>query len=149
VTYTVTLAGGNSTLATNTVKAVGGEKLTQSCTFRFTTGTLDMVAPPPVSPLPDENPAINVDDIRIVPRKVLGNDLAQEIWIFFPADIDPTSLDPSYSDPEVQPDSDPFNDVITSLDALLDDPQVTIPENPQFSVKVEGNILKIRLQPAA
>lgn len=144
VVYTVTLAGGGSILATTVIRSNTGEPLVQSYTFRFTTGTLNLEQPPILSPVPAAAPPIPTDQIRLLPQKVFGNAL-EEIWIVFPADIDCNSIDASYSGLEA--DENPFNDIVVTLEALLNDPTVTVPSNPTFSVAVEANVLKIRLLP--
>lgn len=143
VTYSVTVAGGTSALAVSVVKALNGEKLADTYSYRFTTGALNLAEPPVQSPIPEELQILTPDQIRVIPRRDLGNDLAQEIEIHFPADVDLTSLDPNCSGG--QPDLDPFNDVLVSLDAIADDPQVLIPAGLTYSVTVTGNVMRVKV----
>lgn len=148
VRYTVMLAGSNSILATNVIKAVGGEKLAQSYTFSFTTFA-ETAEPLVYSPLLEDHPQIPLDEIRLIPRAATGNNLGQDIEIHFPDLIDLSSLDPSYAGAEAPQDSNPFNDILVTAEALLNDPQVSVPAGLAYVVSISGNVIRVRLAPGA
>jgi len=162
--YTVLVAGGTSVVALNVVKNPAGEKLKQSYTWKFTTTditTLTGTETPVSSPLVEDAPALTSDQIRVMPRRRIGTDITEAIEIWFPDDIDPDSLDPAYSnpatlfnqslfndlpvDPTFAQDANPFNDVVVSVEAINNDPRVTIPSNLSYSVSITKNVLTIHL----
>lgn len=147
--YTVIIAGGTSVLAQNVVKNSSGEKLKQSYTWKFTTTDIETMTgreTPPASPLVDIAPELLTDQIRVVPRRRLGIDFTEAIEIWFPDDIDPDSLDPSYFSQAVLPDGNPFNDIVCSIEAINNDPRVVIPTGLSYRITVNKNVLTIHFE---
>lgn len=121
---------GRANLASEDVKNANGEVMAASYQWTFTTGTLALTTPPPISPLIADNPPIQPDQIKIIPRiKRIGVDLAQEIDIIFPDAIDPNSFD--------------LNDILMSVEAVLGDPNVPVPQNLKPTATIVGNRIKI------
>jgi hypothetical protein len=132
VTYQALLSGSSSLLAKNAVRNPAGEILASAYKWQFTTGSLDLKEPPAVSPVAPANdwerPRINPNEIRVTPRKAIGNDLTL-IELEFPDEIDETSFDP--------------RDLVVTLEAIINDPQVEVPLGLAASVTVLGNKLSI------
>jgi hypothetical protein len=130
--YTAMLLGADASLSTEDLKNLAGESMAVSYQWTFTTGVLDLLIPPSTSPLVDDNRAIQLDQIRIVPRIRLNQDLTQEFDVIFPGDIDPTSFDVS--------------DIYLSVEAILGNPLIPgPPPNLEYSATVDGNKLRIRV----
>lgn len=147
--YTVILAGGSSSLAQTVVKNLTGEKLKQTYTWKFVTteiATLTGSQTPVSSPLVEDDPELTTEMIRIIPRKRLGTNFTEGIDIHFPAEIDPASLDPSYVGVDIPADSNPFNDVLVSMEAPNNDPLVVIPEGITYRVTIDKCLLRIDFQ---
>ena len=145
VTYTCLIAGADSALATDVVKSLTCDGLAASYEWSFTTGQLNQANQPVTSPIPPPVSRLNPDDIRVIPKPLDGNDLSQQISVYFPVAVDPTSLDPSISNPAVDPDQNPFNDIAVSVDPFLGDPLVTVPTGMLFALALNGNRLVINI----
>ncbi len=89
-----------------------------SYTWNFTTGELNLIVPPPQSPVPGAAPRLDPDSIVVIPRQSgnqrTGADLTQEIDLIFPTSV---SLIPY----------DPTPDILNSVEAILGDPDVIVP----------------------
>lgn len=147
--YTAIIAGGGSVVAVNVIKNPAGEKLKQSYTWKFTTTDIETLTgseTPVMSPLVEDNPDLPTDQIRVVPRRNLKTNFLEAIEIWFPDDIDPASLDPAYFAPNVQADLNPFNDILVSIEAVNNDPQIQIPPGLTYSITVNKNVLTIQIQ---
>lgn len=131
VEYTVLIAGSTSILALNVVKNSIPESMANSVQFGFITTTLDLISPPPVSPLPTATPHIDVDSIVVTPSSPQDNDLAAQIKIVFPSDIDQASISAS--------------DIQVALEAVLNDPDVIIPVGVTATVNIDNNEITIDL----
>jgi hypothetical protein len=58
-------------------------------------------------------------------------------------------LDPSYFTPMASADVNPFNDIVVSIEALNNDPQIQIPASLSYNVTVDPNrknVLVIQIQ---
>ena len=160
VTYTLLISGADNALAINVVRNPGGEPLANTTMYQFVTGTLNLIAPPAQSPTASQSIPLLPSDILVLPRRVINNDLTQTISLYFPANIDPTSVDTAYSNPTVNADvfgsqffgdgteiaistQTPWDDIIVSLDPIVGDPSVPIPEGLTFTVAVVGNQLQV------
>ena len=145
VAYTCLIAGADSTLATDVVENLTGEGLAASYEWSFTTGKLNQTNQPITSPIAPPVGRLNPDDIRVIPKPIDGNDLSQKISVYFPAPVDPTSLDPSISNPTASPDQNPFNDIAVSVDPFLGDPLVTVPSGMLVNITLNGNQLVVNV----
>jgi len=120
VEYSVLILGSGGTLSSSSVKNASGVEMVQSYQWVFTTGELNLSVPPTLSPIPGPAPVLDPKSIVVIPRQsgnqVVGADLTQEIDLIFP---DSVSLSPY----------DPTPDIITSIEAILGDPLVTVPTN--------------------
>lgn len=130
--YTVLLLGASGALSADTVKNVAGAAMVDSYEWTFTTGHLNVVLPPAPSPLPDQLRHLDPKEIVVVPGRVVGNDLAQQIQIIFPEAIDEASVD--------------LNALLVAVEPILGDLSVVVPENIQASVQVSGRTLTILLR---
>lgn len=129
VTYDVLIAGGGGLLVTNGVKNPGGELMVSSYEWSFTTGAIDLVVPPPSSPITALESDLDPSTIQISISDPVGNDLSQTITIHFPAPIDPTSID--------------LTKIQMSIQAILRDPTIQIPPGLTPQVAINGNDLLI------
>lgn len=111
-TYTVLLVGSNNALLADKVKNLAGEAMANTYQWSFTSGILNLTAPPAMSPLPALLPEIDPASIKIVPRALLGNDIST-IDIIFPGPIDPSSFS--------------ISDILLSIEPFVQDPLVAIP----------------------
>ena len=145
VTYTCLIAGADSTLALDTVKNLAGVGLAASYQWTFHTGVLNRANQPVTSPIKPPVSRLEPDSIRVIPKPLQDNDLSQQIAVYFPVAVDPTSLDPSISGPNVGLDTNPFNDISVSVDPFLGDPLVTVPTGMTFAVRLQGNQLLINV----
>jgi hypothetical protein len=163
VTYTVILTGSDSSLAINVVKSASGDPLVNTLMFQFTTGTLNVITPPVQNPLPSALTPLLPQDITVIPRPAVNNDLTQQITLYFPDNIDPSSIDAAYSNPALAEDlfgtihfgtgtqsteltvsdSTPLDDILVSVDPIVGDPSVVVPPGLTFSVAINGNRLEI------
>jgi hypothetical protein len=145
VSYVCLIAGADSPLALDVVKNKAGEGLASSYQWTFNTGRLNQANQPVTSPIPPPASRLNPGDIRVVPRPLTGNDLSQQIEIWFPATVDPSSLDPSLATSGTASDANPFNDVTVAVDAFLDDPLVAVPAGMQCALSLQGSRLVINV----
>lgn len=120
--YTVLLVGSSSLLSTEVVKNTLDEPMVQSYLFVFTTGSLDVTVPPPVSPLPSQLTRIDPSAIMVRPRENVGADLTQVIELIFPDEIDP-GFDPTT--------------VLVGVEAILRDSDVQVPSGLSASVQID------------
>lgn len=130
-TYSVLVLGSGGALTSDAVKNGIGEAMVGSYQWSFTTGTLNLVTPPVQSPIPWNQGRINPIDVRLLPRAATGNDLTQDIELVFPGPIDPASFN--------------LTDVLVSLEAIIGDPDVVIPQGVTATVAIDGSILRISL----
>lgn len=119
VEYNILIVGSGGILTgTNAVKASNGTPMANSYSWSFSTGELNLVVPPPQSPVPGSTPQLDPNSIVVIPRQsgnqITGADLTQEIDLIFPS---PVSLAPY----------DPTGDILCSIEAILGDPQIRIP----------------------
>lgn len=118
VEYTILIMGSGGVLSSDAVKNIYGVAMVGSYTWSFTTGELNLVVPPPSAPVPGASPQFDPSTIVVIPRQSgnqrVGADLSQEIDLIFP---DSVSLTPY----------DPTPDILTSVEAILGDPDVVIP----------------------
>lgn len=117
VTYTLLILGSGGVLTSGSVKDSTAVEMIGSYTWSFTTGDLNLVSPPPSSPVPGSFPALDPNSIIVIPRQdgnqVVGTDLTQEIDLIFPGSVDLTSFNSS--------------DILTSIEAIIGDPSVIVP----------------------
>lgn len=118
VEYQILVLGSGGALTSGAVKNLYDISMIGSYIWSFTTGELNLVIPPPSAPVPGLAPALDPNQIIVIPRQsgnqVTGADLTQEIDLIFPASV---SLSPY----------DPTPDILTSVEAILGDPTVPIP----------------------
>lgn len=116
--YTVLIMGSGGVLTSDAIKDASHVAMAASYTWLFTTGELNLSAPPPQSPVPGATAQLDPATIVIIPRQsgnhVTGADLTQVIDLIFP---DSVSLIPY----------DPTPDILTSVEAMLGDPDVVVP----------------------
>jgi hypothetical protein len=117
--YTVLIIGSGGILTgTNAVMSAAEVPMASSYEWSFTTGELNLVVPPPQSPVAGCAPPLDPKCIVVIPRQsgnqITGANLTQEIDLIFPS---PVSLSPY----------DPTGDILCSIEAILGDPQVRIP----------------------
>jgi hypothetical protein len=127
--YTAMLLGADASLSTEDVMNPAGESMNVSYQWTFTTGILNLLTPPPVSPLLDAFPALQLDQIKVIPRRRIGQDLSQSFDILFPDDIDPTSFS--------------VENLYMSIEPLLGDPTVSVPQALQYAAVITGNKIQI------
>ena len=127
--YTAMLLGSDASLSTEDVMNTAGESMNVSYQWTFTTGVLNLLVPPTMCPLLDSAPALRPEEIKVIPRKRVGQDLSQEILLLFPDEIDPDSFSEE--------------DLMLSIEPLLGDPTVIMPTNLQYQVLVDGNKLRV------
>lgn len=130
VTYTVLIIGKDSPTAAvigSYVMNLAGQPMLVSYQWKFTTGTLNVVTPPIQNPIPTST-TLDPNDIQIVPRAAVGNDL-HTIDVIFPAPIDPTTFQ--------------LSDVLLGVEAILNDPDVFVNPGINASAIIQGNKLII------
>jgi hypothetical protein len=131
VVYTVLIVGPGQ-LASTSAKNTDGETLDSNYQWSFTTGDLDISTPPATSPLPLLNIPLDPSQIKIQEKVwAVGNDLSQEIVITFPAPIDTTSVTP--------------DQILLSLEPILNDPFVPVPSGLTPNVVISGNKITITI----
>lgn len=130
-TYNVLLVGTDSILTSTYIKNSGGEAMANTYEWSFTTGDLNVVAPPAPSPLPALVAHIDPNAIKVLPKPVVGNDLSQTIEMIFPDNIDPNSFN--------------LADVLVSVEAMLGDPSVVVPPGLTATAVINGRRLQITI----
>lgn len=119
-TYNILIMGDGGVLTSDSIADIYGNKMVGTYSWSFTTGELNLVVPPPISPVPGSAPQIDPKTIIVIPRQAgnqrVGADLTQEIDLIFPDSVDLTTYDP-------------IPDILTSIEAILGDPDITIPTN--------------------
>ena len=128
--YTVLVVGADSVLSNVFVHDLSGNKLLSSYQWSFTTGTLDLNVPPIQNPIPLLKVPINPDQIQIIPRAPVGNDISV-IDLIFPAPIDTNSFDPS--------------NLLIGIEPILNDPDVMVPSGASASYVIQGNRLIVTI----
>lgn len=113
-----------------------GNALPTSYQWTFTTGSLNLPAPPVTSPLPPIRGAVIIPldpvSVRVDPKvQTTNNDLNQVITFTFPAPIDPNSFNP--------------DDLIASIEPVVGDPSVQVPAGLQVVPHIAGNVLTITI----
>jgi hypothetical protein len=133
VRYDILLMGSGGSLTADTMKDIYGVSMVGSYTWYFTTGSLNLVIPPPSAPVPGRALQIDPSTIIVIPRlgspnpessdRRTGADPTQEIDLIFP---DSVSLSPY----------DPTLDIlsISTVEAILGDLDVVVPSG----LSVEG-----------
>lgn len=118
VQYTLLLMGSGGSLSSDSIKNAAHTQMVGSYTWSFTTGTLDLVTTPPPVPISGAASQLDPNSIVVIPRQtlnhVVGSDLSQEIDLIFPGSVDLTSF--------------AMEDILTSIEAILGDPTVMIPD---------------------
>lgn len=130
--YTCLVVGKDSVLATNYVEDVSGNPVLTSYQWSFTTGTLNLTTPPIQNPIAS-NPIsmLTADQIQVIPRPPVGNDLTQQIELVFPAAIDTNTFDPTQ--------------LLIGIEPILNDPDVMVPMGATASYIVQGNKIIVTL----
>jgi hypothetical protein len=131
VVYTIMIVGmGQGTSAS--AKGIDGQMLAATYKWTFKTGDLQLTVPPAMSPLPSLQLPLDPNSIQIKQRIwTPGNDLSQTIEILFPAAIDPTSLS--------------VDQILLSLEPILNDPSVQIPTGLTPTVVITGNKITVTI----
>jgi len=129
VTYDIMVAGGGGLLTTKGVRNPAGEMMVNSYEWTFTTGDIDLVVPPPSSPITVMESDLDPQTLQVSVGQPVGNDLSQTVIIHFPAPIDPSSVD--------------LSQIQMSIQAILGDPTIFIPPGLTPSVTINGNDLLI------
>jgi hypothetical protein len=127
--YNVLLLGANSVLSADAILNAADEAMVESYAWTFKTGSLNVVVPPAPAPLPSQLSYIDTAQIVVIPRKVIGNDLAQEIQLIFPEELDPASVD--------------LDALLVAIEPVLGDLSVVVPENLQATASVSGRKILI------
>jgi hypothetical protein len=134
--YTVLILGGSGLITAVGVKAADGSAMASSFTWSFSTGVLNLSAPPPSSPLLDDIPFIDPATIKIVPRQLINQniDAGWVLDIVFPSTIDQNSFQ--------------LSDLLLSLEPVLGSLDIVVPANlqPTVTFPTLGNILRITIQ---
>jgi hypothetical protein len=132
VTYTVLVIGGLGSVLGARVQntASPAETLDSNYQWNFTTGDLDISVPPITSPLTPLFMPLDPSKVKISQQVwSVGNDLSQELSIVFPANIDTSTVS--------------VDQILLSLEAILDDPSVCIPSGLIPTVTINGNTISI------
>jgi hypothetical protein len=129
--YRVLILGASSSLSADTVKSAGGLAMADSYEWTFKTGALNVVTPPPLPPLPDQIRYLDPKEIIVIPRKAVGNDLAQEIDLIFPEDVDQASVDPTA--------------LLIAIEPILGDLGVVVPANLSAVAAVTGRKVTVTI----
>jgi hypothetical protein len=129
VTYTILIVGAGQVSDTG-AQGADGTALDNNYQWSFTTGDLNLLIPPPQSPLPLLIIPLDPSRISIKERLwAVGNDLSREIDIVFPGPIDTSSFT--------------TDQILLSLEPILNDPSVQVPSGLTPTVTVEGNTITI------
>lgn len=133
--YTVLIVGSDSPTASTFVEDLSGHPMLTSYQWIFTTGTLNITVPPVQNPTTSV-PAgiIDLDDIQIIPRATIGNDLDSVIELIFPAPIDTNTFDPT--------------DILVGVNAVMNDPVVMVPTGITATYVVQGAKLIVTISGA-
>lgn len=132
VVYTVLVVGGPSSVLGAAVKNLNTppDALDNNYQWSFTTGDLDVSTPPVTSPTPPLIVPLDPSRVRIEQRLwSVGNNLAQELDITFPAPIDTNSIT--------------AEQILLSLEPILNDPSVSVPSGLTPTVTISGNKISI------
>lgn len=131
VVYTLLLVGPGQ-LTSDSIKDTAGVSLAYNYQWSFTTGDLNLAIPPAQSPLPLLSIPLPPGAIR-VNQKIwsVGNDLSQVITFTFPSAIDTTSVLPEQ--------------ILLSVEAILNDPSVQVPSGLTPTVVIEGATITITI----
>jgi hypothetical protein len=129
VVYTLLIVGPGQ-LTSDSIKDLNGLTLAYNYQWSFTTGDLNLVVPPAQSPLPVLNLPLSPGSIKIEQRLwAIGNDLSQEIDVIFPGAIDTSSVT--------------AEQILLSLEPILNDPMVQVPAGLTPTVTISGNKITI------
>lgn len=135
VLYKVLIVGAGNVPVTGTVVSNLEDppvQLNGTNQWTFTTGDINLVVPPVTSPLPLLTYPLDPSTIQIQQQVFsVGNDLSQTINIIFPGQIDPTTVC--------------VEQILLSLEPLLNDPSVIVPSNLQPEVIIKGNVISITI----
>lgn len=126
VQYTILIMGSGGALTSAAVADIYATTMVGSYTWNFTTGELNLVIPPPASPVPGRAPHIDPSSIIVIPRlgspnppnddARIGGDPKQEIDLIFP---DSVSLNPYDPTPDILQ--------VSTVEAILGDLDVVVP----------------------
>jgi hypothetical protein len=125
-TYTVLIVGRDSVLANSYVEDVSGNPMLTSYQWSFTTGTLQISTPPVQNPIASLRTFIRPEQIQVIPRAAVGNDVSV-VELIFPAPIDTNSFDPAQ--------------LLIGLEGIMNDPDIIVPGGAHASYIVQGNKL--------
>lgn len=118
VEYMLLILGSGAVVTSGAVQSSTHTQMVGSYSWSFTTGELNLVVPPPSSPVAGAAPQFDPSKIVVIPRQsgnqIVGADLTQEIDLIFPGSV---SLSPY----------DPTADILMSIEAILGDPSVPVP----------------------
>lgn len=124
VTYQILIAGDGGILSATSVADRYETKMATSYEWTFTTGQLNLVVPPPLAPIPGQNPLLEPSQIVVIPRvgttsaqtsdQAIGADLTQIIDFIFPGSVNLKIYDPT-------------PDILCSIEAILGDPSIVVP----------------------
>jgi hypothetical protein len=128
--YTVLVVGKDSVLADSFVNDLSGNPMLKSFQWSFTTGTLPDNVPPIQNPIRTPQPFIKPEQIKVIPRATVGNNI-QVIDLIFPAPIDTNSFDPA--------------DILIGIESIMNDPDVQIPSGASATYVVQGNKLIVTI----
>jgi hypothetical protein len=131
VQYDLLLVGTDSITSADYIKNSLDEAMASSYSWSFTTGDGHIITPPVPSPLPNLVGRINPDDIKVIPRAVVGNDLSQVITLKFPGNIDGNSFN--------------LADILVSIEAIIGDPGVIVPAGAAASATYQDDELTVTL----
>ena len=131
VTYTLLVVGASLASASGAVvKSATGEALNATNQWTFTTSDLNISIPPTTSPLAPLVLPLDPSKVKIQQKIwAVGNDLSQEIDIIFPVNIDTSTLTPEQ--------------VLLSLEPILNDPSVAVPTGLTPSVTITNNKIAV------
>lgn len=132
VVYTVLVVGGLGSVLGAAVKNTNTppDTLDSNYQWTFTTGDLDISTPPITSPIAPLVVPLDPSRVQIQQRLwAVGNDLSQELDIIFSAPIDTTSVTPEQ--------------ILLSLEPILNDPSVSVPSGLTPTVTISGNKISI------
>ena len=129
--YTVLILGASSALSSDAVKNLEGVAMVSTYEWSFKTGHLNVVVPPLAAPLPEMVSYIDPKEIVVIPRQVIGNNLAQEIQLIFPDEIDASSVD--------------LTSLLVAIEPILGDLSVQVPEGLVSTARIDGRKILITI----
>ena len=132
LTYTVLAVGGGGSILQDAIANPTGELMATNYTWKFTTGDLNLTAPPVSAPLPNYKTNLDPYTIKVRPTiKVVGNDLTQEIDFIFPANLDTSTFT--------------IQDFLVSIEPILGDVSIAIPNGLETIITATDNVVKMTI----